>query len=125
MKQMEMAGEYPDGSSSDASVVVQLRRPQLPFIGDKLKGRTRDPLHRRPSAACPTSPAAFVRYDFGDAVGMGPVVKMFTLGHSFIPDPHPTRADFATTASALALHACRKGRRRGARVQAERVFAKP
>jgi hypothetical protein len=27
-----------------------------------------------------------VAYDFGDAVGLGPVVKMFTLGHSFVPD---------------------------------------
>src|SRR5207302_8785730 len=37
-------------------------------------------------AACPTLTRGVYAYDFGDAVGMGPVVKMFTLGHSFIPD---------------------------------------
>src|SRR5260370_4215174 len=37
-------------------------------------------------AACPTLTRGVYAFDFGDAVGMGPVVKMFTLGHSFIPD---------------------------------------
>ncbi|NNC92419.1 MAG: TrpB-like pyridoxal-phosphate dependent enzyme, partial [Acidimicrobiia bacterium] len=27
------------------------------------------------------------RYDFGDTIGMTPLVKMHTLGHDFIPDP--------------------------------------
>src|SRR5437016_1449626 len=87
-KQMEMAGAYPDvvigcvgGGSNFAGLTY-------PFIGDKLTGKQP---HTRfiaaEPAACPTLTRAVLAYDFGDAVGMGPVVKMFTLGHSFIPDP--------------------------------------
>ena len=86
-KQMEMAGEYPDvvigcvgGGSNFAGLTY-------PFIGDRLKGKTP---HTRfiaaEPAACPTLTRGVMAYDFGDAVGMGPVVKMFTLGHSFVPD---------------------------------------
>src|SRR6185295_11823973 len=85
MKQMEMAGEYPDvvigcvgGGSNFAGLAY-------PFIGDKLKGRhPKTRFVAAEPAACPTLTRG--AYDFGDAVGMGPVVKMFTLGHSFIPD---------------------------------------
>src|SRR5260370_37045520 len=86
-KQMEMAGEYPDvviacvgGGSNFAGLTY-------PFIGDKLKGR--HPATRfiaAEPAACPTLTRGVYAYDFGDAVGLGPVVKMFTLGHSFVPD---------------------------------------
>src|SRR5712691_9486261 len=86
-KQMEMAGEYPDvvigcvgGGSNFAGLAY-------PFIGDKLKGRQpRTRFIAAEPAACPTLTRGVYAYDFGDAVGMGPVVKMFTLGHSFVPD---------------------------------------
>src|SRR5205807_4929240 len=85
-KQMEMAGEYPDvviacvgGGSNFAGLTY-------PVIGDKLKGRQpRTRFIAAEPAACPTLTRGVYAYDFGDAVGMGPVVKMFTLGHSFIP----------------------------------------
>jgi tryptophan synthase beta chain len=107
-KQMEMAGEYPDvviacvgGGSNFAGLTY-------PFIGDKLKGR--HPATRfiaAEPAACPTLTRGVYAYDFGDAVGMGPVVKMFTLGHSFI-----------------AVHARRQGCGRGSRLQAERMLCR-
>src|SRR5437763_4280086 len=86
-KQMEMAGEYPDvviacvgGGSNFAGLTY-------PFIGDRLKGRHPDTRFvAAEPAACPTLTRGVYAYDFGDAVGMGPVVKMFTLGHSFVPD---------------------------------------
>ena len=37
--------------------------------------------------ACPSLTKGTYAYDFGDSVGMAPVVKMHTLGHSFVPDP--------------------------------------
>src|SRR5881396_1571033 len=86
-RQMELAGEYPDvvigcvgGGSNFAGLTY-------PFIGDKLTGKQPQTrfLAAEP-AACPTLTRGVYAYDFGDAVGMGPVVKMFTLGHSFIPD---------------------------------------
>ena len=86
-KQMEMAGEYPDvvigcvgGGSNFAGLTY-------PFIGEKLKGKRPDlQFIAAEPAACPTLTRGVMAYDFGDAVGMGPVVKMFTLGHSFVPD---------------------------------------
>jgi tryptophan synthase beta chain len=38
-------------------------------------------------AACPTLTKGEYRYDFGDTAGMTPLLKMHTLGHSFIPAP--------------------------------------
>jgi tryptophan synthase beta chain len=84
---MEMAGAYPDvvigcvgGGSNFAGLTY-------PFIGDKLKGRhTGTRFIAAEPAACPTLTRGVYAYDFGDAVGLGPVVKMFTLGHSFVPD---------------------------------------
>jgi tryptophan synthase beta chain len=86
-KQMEVAGEYPDvvigcvgGGSNFAGLTY-------PFIADRLKGtKTAIRFIAAEPAACPTLTRGIYAYDFGDAVGMGPVVKMFTLGHSFVPD---------------------------------------
>jgi len=38
-------------------------------------------------AACPSLTKGEYRYDFGDTIGMTPLLKMHTLGHDFIPDP--------------------------------------
>jgi tryptophan synthase beta chain len=38
-------------------------------------------------AACPSLTRGVYRYDFGDTLGLTPLVKMHTLGHDFIPDP--------------------------------------
>ncbi len=38
-------------------------------------------------AACPSLTRGEYRYDFGDTIGMTPLMKMHTLGHGFIPDP--------------------------------------
>jgi tryptophan synthase beta chain len=86
-KQMEMAGDYPDvviGCVGGGSNFAGL---SYPFIADKLSGeRPGTKFIAAEPAACPTLTRGVLAYDFGDAVGMGPVVKMFTLGHSFVPD---------------------------------------
>ena len=38
-------------------------------------------------ASCPSLTRGEYRYDFGDTVGMTPLLKMHTLGHDFVPDP--------------------------------------
>jgi len=38
-------------------------------------------------AACPTLTRGSYRYDFGDTVGMTPLMPMYTLGHDFVPPP--------------------------------------
>ncbi len=85
-KQLEKVGDYPDviigccgGGSNFAGI-------SFPFIYDKLRG---DKPKLRAIAveptACPSLTKGVYAYDFGDSVGLGPVVKMHTLGHSFVP----------------------------------------
>src|SRR5687767_7099641 len=38
-------------------------------------------------AACPTLTRGVYSYDFGDTVGMTPLMPMYTLGHGFVPPP--------------------------------------
>ena len=49
-------------------------------------------------AACPTLTRGVYRYDFGDTMGMTPLMPMYTLGHDFVPPPC-TPAACATTAT--------------------------
>ena len=87
-KQMEMAGDYPDiiigcaGGGSNAAGLI------YPFLKDKLTGEK--PNLRAifvESTACPSMTRGIYAYDWGDTAKTGPVVKMHTVGHSFIPAP--------------------------------------
>ena len=88
MKQMEMAGDYPDiiigcaGGGSNASGLI------YPFLKDKLTG---DKPNLRAifveSTACPSMTRGIYAYDWGDTAKMAPVIKMHTVGHTFIPAP--------------------------------------
>jgi len=83
--QMEMADAYPDvvvgcvgGGSNFAGIT-------FPFIQEKLtKGRKTRIVAVEP-AACPTLTRGVYAYDYGDTAKMAPIVKMHTLGHSFMP----------------------------------------
>jgi tryptophan synthase beta chain len=88
MKQMEMAGHYPDiivgcvgGGSNFAGMF-------LPFVKDKIAGKKKDlRIVCVEPESCPTLTKGLYAYDYGDVVGMAPIVKMFTLGHTFMPPP--------------------------------------
>src|SRR5467141_1810930 len=60
----------------------------FPFAGEKLTGKNKK---RRivaiEPAACPSLTKGKYAYDFGDTVGLTPLVKMHTLGHTFMPAP--------------------------------------
>ncbi|NLE96246.1 MAG: TrpB-like pyridoxal phosphate-dependent enzyme [Dehalococcoidia bacterium] len=87
-KLMEEAGEYPDiiigcaGGGSNAAGLF------LPFLKDKLEGK-------RPNLrvinvepySCPTMTKGPFAYDYGDTAKMAPIVKMYTLGHGYMPPP--------------------------------------
>jgi tryptophan synthase beta chain len=85
LKQMEIAGEYPDtvigcvgGGSNFAGLA-------FPFAGAKLReGKTTRIIAVEPEA-CPSLTKGTYAYDFGDTVGLTPLVKMHTLGHNFMP----------------------------------------
>jgi len=87
LQQMELAGEYPDvivaptGGGSNFSGIA------LPFVHQNLtNGKHTRVLAVEPSA-CPSLTRGRYAYDFGDTSGMTPIVKMYTLGHDFVPPP--------------------------------------
>jgi tryptophan synthase beta chain len=84
VKQMEMAGAWPDvivgcvgGGSNFAGLT-------FPFIKEKMAGRDVRIIAAEP-AACPTLTRGTYAYDFGDTSKLTPLVKMYTLGHGFVP----------------------------------------
>lgn len=85
--QMEQAEAVPDvivGCTGGGSNFGGLA---FPFIREKLAGRMDPVIRCVEPAACPSLTKGEYRYDFGDAVGMTPLLKMHTLGHGFVPDP--------------------------------------
>jgi tryptophan synthase beta chain len=60
----------------------------FPFAADKLTGKNKKVrIIAVEPAACPSLTKGKYVYDFGDTVGLTPLVKMHTLGHTFIPAP--------------------------------------
>jgi tryptophan synthase beta chain len=87
LKQMELAGEYPDvvvgptgGGSNFAGIM-------LPFLEQNLTAGKETRYLAIEPAACPSLTRGKYVYDFGDTGGMTPLVKMHTLGHDFVPAP--------------------------------------
>ena len=56
----------------------------FPFLRDKIAGAEIEVIAVEP-ASCPTLTRGVYAYDYGDAIGMAPLVAMHTLGHDFMP----------------------------------------
>lgn len=83
-KQMAMAGEYPDVVIASCGGGSNFAGIAFPFLRDKLGGRRVRLLAVEPTA-CPTLTKGRYMYDYGDTAGMTPLLKMYTLGHNFVP----------------------------------------
>lgn len=83
-KQFEIAGVEPDILIGCAGGGSNLAGFIFPFVPDKLKGKKIRMIGVEPTA-CPTLTKGPYRYDFGDTARMTPLLKMYTLGHTFIP----------------------------------------
>jgi tryptophan synthase beta chain len=59
----------------------------FPFLREKWAGRMSPVVRAVEPSACPSLTQGTYAYDFGDTLGMTPLMKMHTLGHDFIPDP--------------------------------------
>jgi len=85
LKQFEMAGEYPDmvigciGGGSNFSGFV------FPFLHQNFTAGKKTRVIAVEPTACPTLTKGRYTYDFGDTAEMAPIVKMHTLGHTFVP----------------------------------------
>ncbi len=85
LEQMEMAGEYPDivigcagGGSNFAGFV-------FPFLRENFRNGMNTKVIAVEPSSCPTMTRGEYTFDFGDTAAMAPIVKMHTLGHSFVP----------------------------------------
>jgi tryptophan synthase beta chain len=84
-KQMELAGEYPDivigcfGGGSNFSGI------SFPFLRHKLTDNKDIKIIAAEPASCPKLSRGKFEYDFGDTVGLTPLLPMYTLGHDFQP----------------------------------------
>ncbi len=85
-KQLEMAGDYPDMVIGCIGGGSSLGGISLPFIKDKFDGKDVRIIAVEPTA-CPTLTKGTYTYDFGDTAMVAPIAKMYTLGHTFIPEP--------------------------------------
>jgi tryptophan synthase beta chain len=56
----------------------------LPFVEERLKGKGPEMLAAEP-ASCPSITKGEYRYDYGDTAMQTPLLKMYTLGHDFMP----------------------------------------
>ncbi len=87
LKQMALVNETPDVIIGCAGGGSNFSGLAFPFIRDKLAGTTNPTVIAVEPAAAPSLTRGSYQFDFGDAVGMAPIVKMHTLGHDFVPDP--------------------------------------
>ena len=84
LKQMAIAGDFPDvviGCTGGGSNFAGLA---LPFVREKFAGRDIRLIAAEPTA-CPSITRGKYAYDFGDTVQTAPLAKMHTLGHTFVP----------------------------------------
>ncbi len=85
LEQFEMAGEYPDvlvGCTGGGSNFAGFT---FPFIHKNLiEGKTTRVIAAEPTAS-PSLTKGVYTFDYGDTAQMAPIVKMHTLGHTFIP----------------------------------------
>ncbi len=86
LKQMELAGAFPDAVVGCVGGGSNFAGLSFPFLREKIAGKEIDVLACEP-AACPTLTRGPFAYDFGDTVGLTPLVPMHTLGHDFVPAP--------------------------------------
>ena len=60
----------------------------IPFVRDKLQGKNPDiEIIGVEPRACPSVNKGEYRWDYGDSAKKAPILKMYTLGHNFIPSP--------------------------------------
>ncbi|MBX3072218.1 MAG: TrpB-like pyridoxal phosphate-dependent enzyme [Thermomicrobiales bacterium] len=83
-KQLEMADAWPDVIVGCAGGGSNFAGLTLPFLKAKFDGAATRIVAAEP-AACPSLTRGTYAYDFGDTAGMTPLVKMHTLGHTFVP----------------------------------------
>jgi tryptophan synthase beta chain len=87
IKQMEMAGEEPDIIIACAGGGSNFAGLAFPWLGQTFRGGRKYRVIAVEPEAAPSMSRGRYAYDYGDTAKMAPMVKMYTLGHDFIPEP--------------------------------------
>ncbi len=85
LEQLAMAGEYPDVVIGCAGGGSNFAGFTFPFIRENLTNGQKTRVIAVEPASCPTMTRGQYAFDFGDTAAMAPIVKMHTLGHTFVP----------------------------------------
>ncbi len=83
-KQLALVDEYPDMIFAPCGGGSNFGGLAFPFFADKAAGKEVELIAVEPTS-CPTLTKGTYAYDFGDAIGLTPLMKMYTLGHDFMP----------------------------------------
>jgi tryptophan synthase beta chain len=83
-KQFEKVGDYPDMVFAPCGGGSNFGGVAFPFFADKAAGKKVRLVAVEPTS-CPTLTKGTYAYDFGDTAGFTPLMKMYTLGHDFMP----------------------------------------
>ncbi len=87
-KQFEKINDYPDVVLGCTGGGSNFAGAAFPFAGAKLRGEHSDTrIVSCEPTACPTLTKGLYAYDYGDAAGLTPIMKMHTLGHDYVPPP--------------------------------------
>ena len=87
VKQMEKAGEMPDVVIAPFGGGSNFAGLSFSFLGKNLTEGSNIRCIASEPTSCPKLTRGQFRYDFGDTVGMTPLLPMYTLGHNFVPAP--------------------------------------
>lgn len=85
LEQMALAGEYPDVVIGCAGGGSNFAGFTFPFIRENLTNGQKTRVIAVEPASCPTITRGTYAFDYGDTAAMAPIVKMHTLGHTFVP----------------------------------------
>lgn len=85
LEQMEMAGEYPDVVIGCAGGGSNFAGFTYPFLHQNFRNGKKTRVIAAEPASCPSLTRGKYAFDYGDTAAMAPIMKMHTLGHTFIP----------------------------------------
>ncbi len=85
LKQLEMAGDFPDIVIAPLGGGSNFSGTAFPFLRYHLEGKRKVRCIAVEPASCPKLTRGVFKYDFGDTAGYTPLLPMYTLGHNFKP----------------------------------------
>jgi tryptophan synthase beta chain len=87
LAQFALAEDYPDVVISCVGGGSSLGGVAFPFLREKLAGRRDTRVIAVEPTACPALTRGRYAWDYGDMEGLTPLMKMYTVGHAFVPEP--------------------------------------